>query len=112
MTKRELVNPELVPGARVSYRIWTDVVPLVVLKRTPKTLLCAELDATPAPLEPGEEPRFGRNKWIIAEEPRPDARRVRFTLRNTGAWKVEGTRTRETGNVLTPGCRRYDDPHF
>lgn len=107
MNSQNWPNPELQPGTRASWVIWTDVYPVVVTKRTRTKVWAEEL---PAKQAPGHE--WGSQRWEIGDEPEPGARELVFTHRKDGRWKLAGSRTREIGNSLRPGCRRYHDYGF
>jgi len=104
---QELHNPELKVGTRCSYRIWTDVVPVVVVERQPKMIRVKEL---PFWRKPGAEPMT--QAWVIGDEPTNFANEYVFTLRKNGRWKLKGVPIRDPGCVLEPGCRRYYDYSF
>jgi hypothetical protein len=102
-------------GDPCHWQLWTDVEPCTVVARTAKTVTVrvnkTEL-AQPPVLVPGgfaavvTEPA----QWRILDE--LEARALTFTLRKGGVWKQTGSRTRERGNALYPGHRKFHDYGF
>ncbi len=102
-------------GDRCHWILWTDVDPCTVVARTPKSVTVridqGEIE-TPPVMVPGGfaavvvEPAT----WRIAEN--PDGRKLTFTLRKDGRWKLRGSASREAGCVLRPGWRKYHDYSF
>lgn len=100
-------NPELKPGLRLSYRLWTDVLPVVVVERT-RTRVGVKV--LPFERKPGAEPMT--QSWIIGDEPREGDPVLTFTLRKNGRWKLARSRAKSIGSELLPGCRVYYDYSF
>jgi hypothetical protein len=106
-------NPQI--GDACNWALWTDVEPCTVIARTPKacTVRVNKTEIAKAPvMVPGgfaavvTEPA----EWRILDE--LEERTLTFTLRKSGAWKLQGTGIREVGNVLRPGHRKVYDYGF
>ena len=88
------------PGDRCAWRLWTDVEPCTVVARTAKTVT-VRIDKAEV-TEPA--------RWTISED--PDGRTLVFSLRKGGNWKLQGTSSREVGNSLVAGWRKFYDYGF
>lgn len=106
-------NPQ--NGDRCAWRIWTDVEPCTVVARTAKTVTVridkAEVEKAPEMIPGGfaavvTEPA----RWTISED--PAGQLLVFSLRKGGNWKLQGTSSREVGNSLVAGWRKFYDYGF
>jgi hypothetical protein len=102
-------------GDPCHWQLWTDVEPCTVVARTAKTVTVrinkSEI-AKPPVMVPGgfaavvTEPA----QWRILDQ--LEERSLTFSLRQGGVWKRAGSRTREQGNALYPGHRKFHDYSF
>jgi hypothetical protein len=102
-------------GDRCAWRIYTDVEPCTVVARTAKTVTVRidTAEATKAPeMIPGGFAAVVTElaEWAISEN--PNGRLLTFSLRKGGNWKLQGTSSRETGNCLYAGWRKFYDYGF
>jgi hypothetical protein len=102
-------------GDQCNWAIWTDVEPCTVIERTPKSCKVrvnkTEIAQAPKMVAGGfaavvTEPA----KWRILDE--MESRVLTFTLRKSGGWKLQGTKTNQTGNVLRAGHYKHYDYGF
>lgn len=102
-------------GDHCHWRLWTDVEPCTVVARTPKTCTVrvnkTEIVKSPVMVPSGfagvvTEPAM----WRILDE--LSGATLTFSLRRSGAWKLQNSGTRSPGNVLRPGHRKHYDYGF
>lgn len=102
-------------GDRCAWRLYTDVEPCTVVKRTAKTVT-VRMDEAVLARKPEMVPGgFGgvvtrEAEWEIREN--LAGRLMKFTLRKNGQWKGQGTAANGRGDVLTPGWRKVYDYGF
>jgi hypothetical protein len=112
-TMTDTFNPQI--GDLCNWRIWTDVEPCTVVARTPKTVT-VRVNKTVIAKAPEMEPCGFAGvvtepaKWHILDE--MEQRTHTFTLRASGAWKMQGTSLNSSGNVLRPGHYKFYDYGF
>ncbi len=106
-------NPQV--GDRCNWRLWTDVVPCTVVKRTAKTVTVREDKATvvkPPVLVPGGFAAVVLEDATYEISEDPHGRLRTFSLRKSGSWKGRHTRTNEVGDILGAGWRHFHDICF
>jgi hypothetical protein len=106
-------NPQI--GDRCNWQLWTDVEPCTVINRTAKTVTVrfdwAEL-ATPPVMVPAGFAAVVLEAATYSISENPSGRVMKFSLRANGAWKGQGSRANERGNVLRAGWKKFHDYGF
>ena len=106
-------NPQV--GDRCNWRVWSDVEPCTVIRRTPKSVTVRQ-DKAIMTKKPVMVP--GGFAAVVIEQPEyeieenPTGGTYTFTLRKNGMWKAQGTNSNSPGNILQAGWRYHYDYAF
>ena len=103
-------------GDQCHWRIYSDIEPCTVIKRTATTVVVrtnrCELVKAPAMVPGGFAAVVTENaKWHICSD-FEDRSPLTFSKRKNGLWMLSGSETRSPGNVLCAGWHKYYDYGF
>jgi hypothetical protein len=103
------------PGDRCNWRLYTDVLPCTILRRTATTVI-VRIDIAvmtkPPVMVPGGFAAVVTEPAEYQIEEDPTGRIAKFSLRKSGAWKLADHGTASPGNDLRPGWWYHHDYGF